>query len=284
MQPWQNLSHIPVDRITDARLQLHWAAQIIASVGYSFIAPEKDWSHVSLSSHVSDEDYLLVSQPIVSAGGIRLGLRLANLSLVLLNDAFETRHTFALTGHRLEKGYEWLEQVVKAYLPADTDGRIKRTDHELPAHPVGASGLFDSADTAAFQLLAAWYANAEQVLQNFRGSHAGASPVRCWPHHFDLASLLAFDPDSDPEEGRSLGVGFIPGDSGYEEPYIYVTPWPYPENPTLTELPAGHWHQEGWFGAVLVFSEITAAEEQEGKVLAFTRTAIQSSKQFLGAR
>lgn len=59
---------------------------------------------------------------------------------------------------------------------------------------------------------------------------------------------------------RSVGVGLSPGDSGYPEPYVYVTPWPYPTG-ELPALPWGHWHTEGWTGAVLRGSALVQEPE-----------------------
>jgi hypothetical protein len=82
------------------------------------------------------------------------------------------------------------------------------------------------------------------------------SPVRCWPHHFDIATLVSI-PGGAPGEVRTIGVGLSPGDGSYAEPYFYVTPWPAPDGPTLPELPAGAaWHRAGWFGAVLTGTAI----------------------------
>ena len=35
-----------------------------------------------------------------------------------------------------------------------------------------------------------------------------------------------------------------------------MTPYPYPEARSGPRLAAGHWHVQGWFGAVLLGSEV----------------------------
>ena len=81
--------------------------------------------------------------------------------------------------------------------------------------------------------------------------------MRCWPHHFDVASLITLDAGADAEEARTIGVGFSPGDGSYDQPYFYVTPWPYPEADDLPSLAGGaHWHTEGWIGAVLTAERV----------------------------
>ena len=112
-----------------------------------------------------------------------------------------------------------------------------------------------------------------------------ASPVRCWPHHFDVGSLIALDADAEPEEARSIGVGFSPGDGSYDQPYFYVTPWPYPDTAALPTLEAGaEWHTGGWTGAVLTADRLISAphEDQQAHVKRALQGAIQASRVLLG--
>ena len=62
-------------------------------------------------------------------------------------------------------------------------------------------------------------------------------------------------------------LGFAPGDSSYDEPYFYITPWPYPDTANLPFLEGGHWHTEGWMGAVLVASELIEAGDSADEAL-----------------
>ena len=78
-----------------------------------------------------------------------------------------------------------------------------------------------------------------------------------------------------------------PGDTSYDEPYFYINPWPFPEkrdgHPDLEG--GGHWHTEGWFGAVLPASSIRdgSASEQGGQVYAFIRSAFATDRAILEA-
>ena len=47
-QTWNSLGHVPVSNLTDARLQLHWAAQIVASFGNALIERRADDSQSNL--------------------------------------------------------------------------------------------------------------------------------------------------------------------------------------------------------------------------------------------
>jgi hypothetical protein len=54
---------------------------------------------------------------------------------------------------------------------------------------------------------------------------AEASEVRCWPHHFDLGSLIVVETSADGELTKSIGIGLSPGDEAHAEPYFYVSPF-----------------------------------------------------------
>jgi hypothetical protein len=100
--------------------------------------------------------------------------------------------------------------------------------------------------------------------------------VRCWPHHFDIATLIDRGAAAD-KTARSVGVGMEPGDDSYAEPYYYVNAYPPPAAGAM--LPAlagdGSWHTAGWFGAVLPGSRL-ARSGQHDQVAAFLGSAVRA--------
>jgi hypothetical protein len=98
--------------------------------------------------------------------------------------------------------------------------------------------LRGTSDPGELAMLARLYENAAKILERLRGRHAGASPVRLWPHHFDVAILIG-----------NLGVGFLAGDESIDEPYWYVYNSPMPIR--LPPLSRGEWFRGHWTGAVL---------------------------------
>ncbi len=88
------------------------------------------------------------------------------------------------------------------------------------------------------RMVARMYAGAVKILERLRAKHDGASPVRLWPHHFDVAILIG-----------NIGVGFLAGDAAIDEPYWYVYNTPVPD--PLPPLSVGEWFHGHWTGAVL---------------------------------
>jgi hypothetical protein len=268
--------------LAEARLELHWAIQIPAAVARAEIPPLLDDSHTSLEWVAGDA--LLAGG--VTPRGLRLGLRAATLTLVVLDAAGAHRDELPLRGRTYDEGLAWA---------ADRLGGAARgaPPYEMPSHVVARGAPFRGDDAAALAELARWFAFADRLLGEFAatgplpGGHA--LPVRCWPHHFDIATLIEL-PRRTPMDTRTVGLGLSPGDESRPEPYFYVTPWPYPDDPAPPELPSGAaWQREGWFGAVLTSSALFAAApdistpDRTQRVLSFLEAATRASAVMLGA-
>lgn len=126
---------------------------------------------------------------------------------------------------------------------------------------------FDDDVSPNIRILGTHFAQAQDALTDLIASVgeelslAETPVVRCWPHHFDIATLFAF------ANGTSIGVGFSPGDQTYNEPYYYCSPWPYPDAGTLPDAPGPfHWHTDG-FTSLVATSGTLPEKEQLSRLL-----------------
>ena len=250
--PWNAVGTVPISRLLDARLQLHWAAQIVASFGNAVIESRADDSQSNLGW--VDDLGALCSHP--SSEGHSVALRLADLTLLFLDKEQKIMSELGLQGHTLQQGFEWLSSEYTQFTGMASRQPFTLREYDMPAHGVGQKAAFNCENLLACEEFRSWYANAHHVLHKLSVNWTKASPVRCWPHHFDIATLVTLDPDKGPQEARSVGCGMSPGDGTYAEPYFYVTLWPYPEKSTLPDMTVGTWHTEGWVGAILTASEL----------------------------
>jgi hypothetical protein len=274
--------------------------QIVSAAGWTLAPPSPDDSQGSLEWSSAED--ALAGLEIVRAGRrARAGLRLADLTVFVMEQAgrvgpkepgAQVRSALALPGKTLDEAMVWLAAALTQSL-AVTVSHLERPRHQLPPSPIDQGAPFDRPAPAALAELASWYSSADRVLRAIAATTPGASPVRCWPHHFDLATLIRLDaPDAPEEIARSIGVGLSPGDAGIPEPYWYVTPRPYPatqpgsEQPAPPSLPAGHWHTEGWTGAALTASELAATPTRTAgdRVAAFLSTALAACRGLLDAQ
>lgn len=207
----------------DSREQLHRAVQIASFVGRNELPPQSDDSHTSFTWSVAEEAFV---QP-----GAGSGLRPRDLTLLLRGKELP------LLGRTSAEAYQFLGYQ-------EGDGQVFEADRN---------------DLAS---LATMYGTAAKLLEEVRARSKDAGPVRCWPHHFDIATLL------DHGHGRTTGAGFLAGDTQIDEPYWYVTPWPYPPPFSLPPLKYGSWNADGWVGAVL-------RDVDEGRARKFLRDVFE---------
>lgn len=265
---WKQLGTVAPGALTEARLQAHWAAQPVSAVGAARLPAAPDFSHTNLGW--DDGRGVLAGRRI--EGGRAAALRVSTLTLEV-GDA-----RYPLHGHTFDEAMAWLAE--------HTGGeRLSRPEHDLPAHAVGEGGRFAVEElSAALGELAAWFSNASGVLDAFAAATEGASAVRCWPHHFDLATLVTVG-RGEGEDAKSVGVGLSPGDGSYDQPYFYATPWPYPADPDASGLPAlpagGRWHTQGWFGAVLPGEGLVGADDQQRRLEQFIAGATSACRAML---
>jgi hypothetical protein len=107
-------------------------------------------------------------------------------------------------------------------------------------------------DRAAAAALADWYAYGTVVLALLieRCPGPDAEPIRLWPEHFDVATVIG-----DEGAGSRANFGGSPGDEEHHEPYLYVGPWrQQPEGPV--------WNATAFHGAELAYAELLATEDQ----------------------
>jgi len=274
MTEWQRLPEIPSERLWPARLQLHWALQPVAAIGKLLLPHRPDFSEQSFLW--SERDQALCQVTVSGGAAFRAGLRLSPPGLLLLTDAEETPRALPLSGVTLDDAYRWVSSHAAGLLGRELPGPLERPEG-LPDHPFVHGAPFDAADAPAFRALGQLFGDAQVALSTWAGERPEPPPVRCWPHHFDLATLLALEVAANGEVTRSVGLGLVPGDESRQEAYFYVTPWPAPKKKTdLPPLPGGGaWNSEGWFGAVLPLSALSRLnpDEQEQALGEFLRRA-----------
>jgi hypothetical protein len=269
---WRPLRGIDQRRLSMARLQAHHAAQWLARAARAYVPPQPD-DHTNLGwSNTFDGFTTHLMQ-----GGMCLSLKIADLTLVL-HCGERTIQSFSLDGRTDAQARQWLGEQLGAR-GLDARALDAPSPYEMPAHAVtqgGAYGVEDVAD--ALVEIAAWFANAEFLLVRVQRQMIGrmltVSDVRCWPHHFDFATLISF-PTRGTDVTGYVGAGLSPGDEYYDEPYFYVSVYPKPDGAALPRVPKlGHWHTYGFTAAIAAAHQIVAANNQEDEVDEFLRATV----------
>ena len=279
---WHLLGAVSPESLVEARMQLHWAAQIVSAVGTTLLPARDDDSQTNFEwlSHLE----ALAGEPVGERQTIRAAIAPGTLTLHVLDKSDSVLDSFTLDGRTYNEGIVWMGRAVEKWAGLTLVRPLARRELELPSHSVGDS------DTVAFTAhrdelaeLSRYFANADALERALAQDLAHASAVRCWPHHFDHALLLSLEPEKG-FAGKAMGIGMEPGDDSYAEPYFYVNPYPRPDGISLPVLAAGDWHVEGWVGAILKGSEIVAEktpEGQRGLSAAYLNSAIAASHELL---
>lgn len=269
---WNRLAPIEAQDLKEARLNLHYASQVVSGVGRSLLPSQDDDSHTNLEW--IEREGGLACHPVEGDKPFRLLLDFERFRLSLQDLEGQALFDTALAGKTLDQAYSWLADGIASRLGQKfTD--IKRPAYDMPEHAVGRSGAFSFEPAAAFAEWRRWYSNAASALEEVSREHSG-SPVRCWPHHFDIATLIKLG------ESKSVGVGLSPGDGSYDEPYWYVGPYPHPSPEQWPALEGGgHWHTEGFVAAVLTGGDFVSNNDQPKRLQQFLTSALSASKKLL---
>lgn len=222
----------------DAWRQLHHAAQLASEVGKAWGEPRADDSHSSLAWRGG----ALVGPVIAAPRPFRAELRPRELTLSLVGEDGVLLAARSLVGARFAEAMQWTR--AQAGIAAGEPARHASVPApDLPPHPVAEGAAFRVASKASFAALADLLDGADRVLGAVAAALPDASPVRVWPHHFDMATLAVITPD------RTLGVGLAVPDGIEPGGYWYVSPWAAspPARSALewTALAQGRWIARG---------------------------------------
>jgi hypothetical protein len=258
--PIWRLSGVDRRALKEARLQAHHALQWLARMARAYVPARPDDAHTNLgwgegafTTHALRD-------------GAQLRLTIADLTLAIVEQGRATS-SFPLGGRSDADVRRWLGEVVTAR-GLDARALDRPLPYELPAH--AAAGRPE-----ALAELARWFDRGASALETARvrllARGIGAPELRCWPHHFDLDSLVSFG------AGRTAGFGFEPGDDYYDEPYFYVSLYPAPDVAKLPPLPSiAHWHSHHFTAAIATASTIAASSDPQAAVEDYLRAAVDA--------
>jgi len=275
---WRTVGETDPQKLVEARLQLHWATQPVMAFADCALEHVPDDSQANLGWRDDIETLVGRQRP----DGLSAGLRIPDMTLLVFDGARAIAEGVALEGRTIDEAVSWLDSIALELIGKQPDTPTRIRDYEMPEHPLAAGARFVMDGPPAFAEVARWFANGNLALTRAAAGDDGWSEVRCWPHHFDLGTLIGLESSS-----KSVGAGLSPGDNWYPEPYFYVNPYGLTDGPLDTPplVSGGHWHTDGWFGAVLTAARIleTSEDAQEAAVLSFLRGAADAARGLLSA-
>lgn len=257
---------LPPPELKPSRDTIHVYSQVLGAVRRALTPPQKHWWHVSLRA--------------AAAGLTTTPVPFADLTFDMLLDF--TAHEFCLSTSegdwwnmtlRGQPANEFAEETLTALRTLGIDVEIEREKFRDTVRLPYDTTIVEDYWQAASQV--------DVLLKQFKGElREETSPVQLWPHHFDF-SLVWFSgrlvPGVDKADAEhadeQMAFGFSSGDGGIQEPYFYITAYPWQDALFDFELPRGaSWHKEGWTGALLLYKTLTESTQPKEQLLDFWRT------------
>jgi hypothetical protein len=274
----------PPSELTDARLQVHWACQLVAAVARQHLPAEPDDRHTLLGW--DQRDGLLLGKFTATTRPFQVALRPADLTLMLRVSGGATVAWFALPRRTLDQARRWLSEEIRDFTGDASLPDLEVTGAGLPPHPVHGQGApFSLQPGAAFQELSQWFSAADATVNMVASTVRGASQVRCSPRTLEISTQVKLEGEPECPPAGSVGVGLSLGDEKHGEPYFFLKPSPLPEGAQLPALPEGGvWHRNDWTGAILpgaAIVEVAHENDRADRVAEFFRSGMAACRELL---
>lgn len=225
---------------------VHKASQWLAKAGKFLLKQQPDDSNTNLGWDESKNQ--IIGRRLNDYKKMRMHLDLNDFSLNVFNEEEELSGKFALNGKSDVQVKAWLQEI-------GSDFGIKKKVWEKDLHydlPYGDGETIYQLSVEEGQLFAEMLSAAKGIISSQVERVGDASEIRIWPHHFDIAALVAQHFENETLIA-SVGVGLAVPDGMIDDLYIYISPWKKSglKVINLPELPGpARWISDGWLGAV----------------------------------
>ena len=276
----ENLRAVDPLALSAARSIAHRAVQHLTGLARANLPAKPDDSHSNLGWDAGRG--ALVTHDI---DGVRMGLVVADM-VFFIGGNNGMNQELELANRTIDEASAWTdEHAERLDLKAASLAEIP---YEFPDDVASVESYAIKGMESQFAALAEWFGMGAAALEDVRepltSYQPGPSPVRCWPHHFDIATYVALE-EGDPETARGIGIGMAPGDGSYNQPYIYVNPWPHLDADNLGPAVApGHWHTDGFVGLIATGSELVGTGDTENALAKFLDGSVASALKAQGIR
>lgn len=251
---------------------LHQVSMLLGPIHNAVLAPRKNYLHLPFFIEPDG----IVSQKLPQGGRIHVNYKSA---AVIYKPGTGDEQQFTLADHTQASLFEALLSTLKQdELAAFFDGVESDTLaagmlaklHADESH-VEFLKLEDVTHTDPLTINQQTASDYADVLNGvligvscFRARLTGhMTSVVVWPEHFDLSTLWFHPENVAMDEGNAhINFGFAPFSDGFEQPYLYVYIYPYPDDFAAPELPApAVWNTEGFRGIVVRYPDLMAQDD-----------------------
>lgn len=226
--------------------QLHLASQYLAAAGISFVEKAADDSHTNLGwnqNHSRLETHLFDS-------GVQLAVNLESVQLEIIKQG-EKIAQINLEGAAHSDVLKWISGEIHK-IGIETKYHYQ-FHYELPYTEINEGDVF-SFDKSDLNEISARLSIAQEAFQDFLNDNNLESPIRVWPHHFDLGIYVSIKNDG----SLFMGAGLAIPDSLVDDLYYYASGYKNGSaivTKDFSGLSNGDWRSD-WNGATLASSQV----------------------------
>lgn len=248
----EHIADVGIETLRATRISLHQAVQAVSTLPRNLLSYDPTDGTASLEWNTSMHGLQSIAISSPEKQMLRTLLMFDSFELCITIDDVIVK-SLSLAGQSTYQAMTWLKGELRMLrLPSDKiklslPYQIESYDYEKPLN----------VDAYALLVYKELYNTAYKILQSVVKDWEDAYDIRCWPHHFDLATLIPVESDDKGEILKSIGLGLSPGDNDIQEPYLYINVWPIIHYDSLNRyiLDNGYWNKGGWSGAVLRYSD-----------------------------
>lgn len=271
---WQKINQIGVEELEITRIHLHKALQLLSGVARSYLPYSKEDNHKYLIW--KPETHSFVSKQFGEGEAVHVSLDIQQFVLTIAkNDG--TKEHLVLSGMTYPLAFGWL-QVKLDKFGLDPVIFTDHAPYEIKDYGFDNNQELNIHEPAAEEFCK-YIDNANDYFESFLKNFELQSAILCDPQYFNLFISIRH-----PETKRKIQIGFCPGDENYIESYYYLKlNHTIQSTSGLPELSKGLWHNKGWSGAVILFSDIINIETEKefANIRGFYETALNAVKDLM---
>src|SRR5262245_47567898 len=191
---WSKMGRIAPSGLVAARNLAHHAAQWPTRAARANLKAVPDDSHSAFAWEASHSALLTRGLP-AKGGDVRVGIRMPRLELIITRGD-NVLDAFQFEGRTDAQAGAWLDSKLRG-LSLKLAGDL-RLPYDLPDHPLAGKAHGLGMLGRELGELGRWFGGPADVLEEFRSKLSGlrSSPVLCWPHHFDIATVVSLEEGS----------------------------------------------------------------------------------------
>ena len=222
--------------------QLHIAAQYLAAANISFLEPKTDDSHTNLGW---DKTNSRLTSHQFGPKNNQLGLKFDSGKLEWLENG-ALKDDIDLEKYTHYDLINWIKShVEKSNLRTPFEYSFH---YELPYQKIKDNDTF-KLNSADIDTVITRLDTGQTTFENVLANHTLKSPIRIWPHHFDLGIYVQLDGNGK----LFMGGGLAIPDTLVDDMYFYASGWKNGQavvTGNFSELENGEWRSD-WNGATL---------------------------------